>query len=507
MRKDAMAADPAGASGPAGSRAVYLAIADPGSLGPFGEEIEVGNPSGWPGYEEQLHKARNATGARHAVTTGLATVGGEPCVLVGFDFSFLGGSMGTAEGARISRAFTVAIARRIPVVSVAASGGTRMQEGTSALVQMQTVAAAIAAARRAGIPHVSVAGDPTTGGVWSSLIASADVLIGVPGARISFSGSRTRPDGADPDATDYVAEGKWASGTIDALIPSNRLRPAIASILHLLSPQSRGDLGDEAPPPWPIAGAGAGAGAVAGSESFAHAAADGFRADARAQAVGGADASATEGGAAATSAWAQVLGARRPPASGMARADRWLDGYFGEIFGIRGDRCGGVDASLRCGFGWRDGRTIAYIAQTGDRTTPAGFRTATRLLAQATRFAVPVLTLIDTSGASAAPADEAAGLGPAIAELFIAIASSQVPVTSVVIGQGVSGGALALASAGNLWMTCDAYLAVTAPELAASILKRPAADAPEVAAQLRLTPEELLSRGIIRGILPSASVP
>lgn len=465
-----MAADPAGAPGRAGSRAVYLAIVDPGSLGPFGEEIEVGNPSGWPGYEEQLRKAREVTGARHAVTTGLATVGGEPCVLVGFDFSFLGGSMGTAEGTRISRAFTVAIARRLPVVSVAASGGTRMQEGTSALVQMQTVAAAIAAARRASIPHIAVAADPTTGGVWSSLVASADVLIGVPGARISFSGSRTRPEGADPDATDYVAEGKWASGTIDALIPSHRLRPAIASALRLLSPQSRGELNGQAPPSWPTAGPGV-------------------------------DVSGTEASAASTGAWAQVIGARRPPASGMARADRWLDGYFEEIFGISGDRCGGVDASLRCGFGWRDGRTIAYIAQTGDRTTPAGFRTATRLLAQATRFAVPVLTLIDTSGAAAAPADEAAGLGPAIAELFIAIASSQVPVTSVVIGQGVSGGALALASAGNLWMTQDAYLAVTAPELAASILKRPATDAPEVAVQLRLTPEELLSRGIIRGIL------
>jgi acetyl-CoA carboxylase carboxyl transferase subunit beta len=470
-----MTADPADALGRAGSRAFYHVIADPGSLERFGDEIEVGNPSGWPGYEEQLRKARDATGARHAVTTGLATVGGEPCVLVGFDFSFLGGSMGTAEGTRISRAFTVAIARRLSVVSVAASGGTRMQEGTSALVQMQAVAAAIAAARRAGIPHIAVAADPTTGGVWSSLVASADVLIGVPGARISFSGSRTRPEGADPDATDYVAEGKWTSGTIDALIPSHRLRPAIASALRLLSPQSRGEFNGQAPPSWP-----------AGT---------------------GADASTTEAAASSTGAWALVIGARQPPASGMARADRWLDGYFEEIFGIRGDRCGGVDASLRCGFGWRDGRTIAYIAQTGDRTTPAGFRTATRLLALATRFAVPVLTLIDTSGAAAAPADEAAGLGPAIAELFIAIASSQVPVTSVVIGQGVSGGALALACAGNLWMTQDAYLAVTAPELAASILKRPAADAPEVAAQLRLTPEELLARGIIRGILSPALTP
>ena len=190
-----------------------------------------------------------------------------------------------------------------------------------------------------------------------------------------------------------------------------------------------------------------------------------------------------------------------------ARADRWLAGYFGQTFEIRGDRCGGVDTGLRCGFGSHHGTTIAYIAQTGERTTPAGFRTATRLIGLATRFALPVLTLIDTPGAAAAPGDEAAGLGSAIAELFVAVASSQVPITSVVIGEGVSGGALALASPGDLWIARDGYLAVTAPELAASILKLGVRDIPHVAARLRLTPAELMSQGIVRGIIapPPAS--
>ncbi len=150
--------------------------------------------------------------------------------------------------------------------------------------------------------------------------------------------------------------------------------------------------------------------------------------------------------------------------------------------------------------------TIGYIAQTGRPTTAAGFRTATRLLALAARFGRGVLTLIDTPGAAAAPGDEAAGVGPAIAELLIAVGASPVPVTSVVIGEGVSGGALALASPADLWMARDGYLAVTVPELAASILKRPAGDVPQVAALLRLTPAELLSRGIIRGIVPPPAV-
>jgi len=91
-------------------RPLYAEVADPGSLARFGEEIEAADPSDWPGYPDHLRRARTATGARHAVTTGVATVGGEPCVLVGFEFAFLGGSMGTAEGARIVRAFSVAAA-------------------------------------------------------------------------------------------------------------------------------------------------------------------------------------------------------------------------------------------------------------------------------------------------------------------------------------------------------------------------------------------------------------
>src|SRR5262249_61316964 len=82
---------------------LHRAIADPGSLAPFAEEAEAGNPSGWPGYRSLLRRARLAAGARHAVTTGLARVGGHPCVLVGFEYAFLGGSLGVAEGGRGAR--------------------------------------------------------------------------------------------------------------------------------------------------------------------------------------------------------------------------------------------------------------------------------------------------------------------------------------------------------------------------------------------------------------------
>jgi len=446
------------------SEPLYLHIADSDSIDWFGDQVETPDPSGWPGYAEQIAAARRVTGSRYAVTTGMAKVSGQLCVLVGFDFSFLGGTVGVAEGASIARAFSVAVAERLPVVTVAATGGSRMQEGTSALVQMQVMAAAISGARRAGVPHIAIASDPTTGGIWSSLVAGADLLIGMPGARVSFSGSRTRPEGADPGAEQYLAEGQWACGSLDVLAPAAELRAIVAAAIRLLSPRSRGGGGHRAPvPDWPGAG------------SARH--------------------GPTQVSAAA---WAQVQVARSPARAG---ADRWLDLYFDETVQIRGDRCGGLDSGVRCGFGSHGGATIGYAAQTGTRVNAAGFRTATRLISLADRLGVPVLTLIDTPGAAAAPADEAAGVGPAIAELLVAIAASQVPITSVVIGEGVSGGALALASPGDLWIAEDAYLAVTAPELAAAILKLSEADIPAVAGLLRLTPDDLLTRGIVRGII------
>jgi acyl-CoA carboxylase subunit beta len=451
-----------------GPRPLYADLADDGSIAPFGDEIEPENPSGWPGYAGQIAAARAATGARHSVTTGQATVETEPCVLIGFDFGFLGGSVGVAEGARITQAFEVAVARRMPVVCVAASGGSRMQEGTSALVQMQAFAAAVAGARGAGIPYIAVTGDPTTGGVWSSLVACADVLIGVPGARVSFSGSRTRPRGADPDSREFLADGKWARGFVDVLTPDAGLRAVVAAAIRILSPRTRGALERAPLPQWPPE-------------------------------AGPSEAPSEPG----LGAWAQVSIAR---SASRARADQWLADYFTDTLDLRGDRCGGLDVGLRCGFGRRTDATIAYIAQTGAPTTAAGFRTATRLLDVAARLRLPVLTLIDTPGAAAQPTDEAAGVGTAIAELLVALAASPVPVTSVVIGEGVSGGALALASPADLWIAQNGYLAVTAPELAASILKLGAADISAVADRLRLTPAELMARGIVRGIIGPAGL-
>ncbi|WP_446047666.1 carboxyl transferase domain-containing protein, partial [Streptomyces olivaceus] len=190
---------------------------------------------------------------------------------------------------------------------------------------------------------------------------------------------------------------------------------------------------------------------------------------------------------------------RRARAAGRPRAGAYLDAYFGERVALSGDRCGGADPEgMLCGFGTHAGRTVAYAAQTGTATRPAGYRTATRLIQLADRLGIPVLTLVDTPGAAGDAAAEGQAVGPAIADLFGAVASVRTPVSTLVIGEGGSGGALALAAPGATWATPDSYFSVIAPELAAAILKRPPAQVRLTADQLRLRPQDLAELDVIR---------
>jgi acetyl-CoA carboxylase beta subunit len=199
-----------------------------------------------------------------------------------------------------------------------------------------------------------------------------------------------------------------------------------------------------------------------------------------------------------------AVGRARAPERPRARA--YLDAYFTYRVLISGDRCGGSDPDgMLCGFGERDGRTVAYAAQTGTATRPAGYRTAARLIRLADRLGIPVLTLVDTPGAANGAEAEREGAGAAIAEVFGAVAAARVPVTTLVIGEGGSGGALALAAPGNTWATPDSYFSVIAPELAAAILKRPPGEVRATADQLRIRPQDLVELGVVRGIARTAA--
>ncbi|MGW2569056.1 carboxyl transferase domain-containing protein [Streptomyces sp. NPDC001537] len=438
-------------------------------------------PLAWQGYDASRARAVERTGETESVVCGTASVAGTRAVLIAFEFGFLGGSLGERTGDRLEAAYGHARAHRLPVVPLVATGGSRMQEGMLALTQLQRVARQSALTREAGLPQIAVLRDPTTGGGWATLGAGADVILALPAAQVGFAGSRVRPPDADPTA--YTAEAQLAAGAVDAVVPPAELREMLGLWLRLLSavaagsraagaapvprtaaPRTRG----QAPPPL-SATQPAPVPAALGTHSLP------------------------------STGWDAVQQARSPQ---RPRAQAYLDAYFTDRVAIHGDRCGGTDTEgILCGFGEHAGRTIAYAAQTSTPTRPAGYRTATRLIRLADRLGIPVLTLVDTPGAANDAEAERQGAGAAIAELFGAVAAARVPVTTLVIGEGGSGGALALAAAGNTWATPDSYFSVIAPELAAAILKRPAEEVEATAGQLRIRPQDLVELGVIRGIV------
>ncbi len=200
-------------------------------------------PLGWAGYDAARRRAAARTGEEESVVYGTGSVGGRACVLLSFEFGFLGGSLGGPTGDRLTAAYELALTRRLPLLALVATGGSRMQEGMVALTQLQRVAAASVRLRAAGIPQIAVVRDPTTGGGWATVGAGADVVLALPGAQIGFAGSRVRPPDADPYA--YSAEGQFAAGQVDAVVPPGELATAVAHWLHALGPH-------EALPPAPV---------------------------------------------------------------------------------------------------------------------------------------------------------------------------------------------------------------------------------------------------------------
>jgi acetyl-CoA carboxylase carboxyl transferase subunit beta len=293
---------------------------------------------------------------------------------------------------------------------------------------------------------------------------------------VGFAGSRVRPPGADPSA--YTAEAQVAAGAADALVPAEELKETLGRWLRLLT--------------------GGAAAPAASSQGPADASG---RPRVRPAPVPAALGAAGLPG----TGWEAVQRARSPE---RPRAGAYLDAYFTHRVRIGGDRCGGTDpAGILCGFGDHGGRTVAYAAQTGKATRPAGYRTAARLIRLADRLGIPVLTLVDTPGAANDAEAERQGAGAAIAEVFAAVAAARVPVTTLVIGEGGSGGALALAVPGSTWATPDSYFSVIAPESAAAILKRPPQDVEATAGHLRIRPQDLADLGVVRAVVDPSDHP
>jgi len=190
-------------------------------------------------YRDRVRAARQKTTMEEAVVTGVARLGGHPVVLCVFEFGFLGGSMGSVVGEKLTRAIELAIDKHVPVIIVPASGGARMQEGILSLMQMAKTSAALARLGEAGLPYLSVLTDPTTGGVTASFAMLGDVILAEPRALIGFAGPRViaetirqpLPEGFQ--RSEFLLE----HGQIDLIVERRELKDTLRRLLAFFADQ------------------------------------------------------------------------------------------------------------------------------------------------------------------------------------------------------------------------------------------------------------------------------
>ncbi|MFD8478388.1 acetyl-CoA carboxylase, carboxyltransferase subunit beta [Kitasatospora sp. NPDC059673] len=450
-------------------------LLDPGTAEPLGPVPALHDPLGFVDsrpYQDRLDEARDRTGLHEAVLVAAGQIEGQPCVAAVMDFRFLGGSLGCAVGALITQAATLALERRAPLVLVTASGGARMQEGVLSLMQMAKTAQAMAELDEAGILTVSVITDPTYGGVAASFATLADVILAEPGARMGFAGPRVIEQTTGEKLPDgfQTAEFLLAHGMVDDVVPRIGLRPVLGRLLGLRPAEAPRPPGD----PTAILRA-------------AHELTD-------------------------RDPWQNVRLARHPERPSTLDYIRRLVDDFQEL---HGDRLTEDCPAIVAGTGRLAGTPVVLIGHhkggtdLGERrrrrfgmAQPSGYRKANRLMRLAAKLGLPVVTMIDTPGANPGPEAETGGQAAAIAENLRLMARLPVPVVAVLIGEGGSGGALALAVADRVLVSANGIYSVISPEGCAAILWKDPQAAPTAAASLRLHPGDLLSLGVVDGIVP-----
>ena len=422
-------------------------------------------------YPDRLREAAHRSGESEAVVVGQARIGGAPVVLAVMDFAFLGGSMGVEVGRRVSGAATLAFDRDLPLVTVCASGGARMQEGVFSLFQMARVSQAFARVREAGLFSVCVLTDPTYGGVSASFATLASILIGERGAHIGFAGPRVvqQTIRAELPTGFQTAEFLLAHGLIDRVESRAELRPLLMRLLSLHGPRAAVD------------------GAPAAEE----------RDEGGPEPFGG-------------DSWDVVQKARvvdRPTTLD------YLNMAFDDFVELHGDRAFADDPAVVGGVASIGGRSVVVIGHEKGHTVrqrvarnfgmphPEGYRKALRLLDHAESFSLPVVTLVDTPGAHPGPEAEARGQSHAIAEIIMRSSRLRVPVVAVITGEGGSGGALALCTSDRLLVQQNAYLSVISPEGCAAILWRTAASAATAARAMRLGAAHLVESGVATSVV------
>ncbi|WEV24663.1 acetyl-CoA carboxyl transferase [Streptomyces sp. 71268] len=477
------------------ARELIETVIAPGSWRCWDEPVTV-SPAD-PEYRADLARARERTGLDESVITGSGLLAGARVAVVACEFGFLAGSIGVAAGERLVRAVRRATAERLPLLAAPASGGTRMQEGTVAFVQMVKVTAAIAAHKAAGLPYLVHLRHPTTGGVFASWGSLGHVTTAEPGALIGFLGPRVHealygerfPEGVQ------VAEHLYAHGLVDAVLPTAELPDATARALRVLrgGGPTAGRTGDHAEGPATATSPAADVPATAPrrDEAFgggsAPEAAESIRRSRRPERPG-------------VRALLRVAAEDVTPLSGTGAGEH-DPGMLLALARVGGTPCVVLGHDRGHPDPDRDPDTARPEAGVGQPLGPAGLRTARRGMRVAAELGLPLLTVVDTAGAALSQAAEEGGLAGEIARCLADLVTLPAPTLCLLLGQGAGGGALALLPADRVLAARHAWLSPLPPEGASAILYRTTERADEVAARQGVRSADLLAAGIVDRIV------
>ncbi|MFI6046191.1 carboxyl transferase domain-containing protein [Nocardia sp. NPDC051321] len=417
-----------------------------------------------PRYREALHKAAVAAGTDESVLTGEGLLRGRRVAVIACEFGFLAGSIGVAAAERIVTAVERATELGLPLVASPTSGGTRMQEGTVAFVQMVKIAGAVAAHKAAGHPYLVYLRNPTMGGVFASWGSLGHMTFAEPGALIGFLGPRVYqalygqpfPEGVQ------TAENLYRRGVIDGVVTVSIFRRVAHRALSVFGGIPDSTAGEQVP----------------------------LRDQKRA--------------AAAVSAWESVVISRRPDRPGI----RDLLRHVTQRVPLSGTGQGESDRTVVHALVRFRGQPCVVFGhdragqQGGYSMGPAALREARRSMALAEELRLPLVLVIDTAGAALSKEAEERGLAPEIARCIADLVTLATPTVSVLLGQGTGGGALALLPADRVLAATHGWLAPLPPEGASAIVYRDTDHAPELAQSQRIRAADLLADGVVDRIVP-----
>ena len=409
-------------------------------------------------YRRELADARAATGLDESVLTGEGTVCGRRVAVVASEFGFLAGSIGVAAAERITAAIERATAEALPLVASPSSGGTRMQEGTVAFLQMVKIAAAVELHKQAHLPYLVYLRHPTTGGVFASWGSLGHVTAAQPGALIGFLGPRVYEHlyGEPFPSGVQTAENLHRHGVIDGVVPLELLRSTLDRALKVLSDEP-------GVPPEPPA----------------------------------------QGTVDDVPAWDSVEASRRPDRPGIGHLLR--HGTTERVL-LSGTGGHGEAATTLLALARFGGQPAVVVGQQrgvgGGLVGPQALREARRGMALAAGLRLPLVLVIDTPGPALSAEAEEGGLASEIARCLAQLVTLNTPTVSVLLGQGSGGPALAMVPADRVLAALHGWLAPLPPEGASAIVYRDVDHAPELAAAQGIRSADLLRNGIVDAIVP-----